>query len=151
MKAKLSGIILAAIILVTSAGCSSISRETHFTPCNDPQCAKCHGTGTYKCPRCLGRGVEVCSVCNGMGSRNCTACGGCGLHKDKKCKSCDGRGHIKCPFCNGLGREECRSCHGTGLIDCGLTTYTWVCRKCGQRFDYPAKLCPVCDKDKMNK
>ena len=137
---------LAAVALI--AGCSTITRQTHFTPCVNPQCLKCRGTGSYKCAVCLGRGQTVCRGCHGAGHIKCFDCGGDGVRANGvKCACALGLGPVGrklCAVCNGTGHDRCNTCRGKGMIDCGTTTYDWLCRKCGERFDYPAKVCPKC-------
>jgi hypothetical protein len=135
-------ILMAGVAMLT--GCSTIRRETHFTPCANPQCPQCHGDKTYKCSECLGRGSVQCRSCGGSGTLSCYKCGGTGMKGDLGCVACGRSGRIACYTCNRTGMAQCKNCHGKGMVQCGTTSYTWVCRQCGTRFDYPAKTCPKC-------
>lgn len=142
------GTILAIAFIVLLTGCTSISREDHFHPCVDKKCSLCLGAGIYRCPKCLGRGMIQCSSCSGRGTSSCGKCKGTGVTKANKCDHCEGTGNSRCSRCNNTGMRECDRCRGEGRIRCGTTTHTWVCRKCGERYDYSPKKCAKCGKKK---
>ncbi len=139
----------AMTVLVLGAGCASIHKQTNFFPCEDADCGKCRGHGNYRCTRCLGRGAETCGSCNGDGFYlRFVACHEHRKRRRSSCHGCRRQERRNCSSCSGLRTRSCRKCGGDGMIECGTTTYNWLCRKCGKRFDYPAKLCPDCDKKK---
>ena len=144
---QVCGLVGVLLALVVFSGCTSISRQTVLTPCSDAQCPVCRGTKTHRCEECLGRASVPCRACKGLGTVTCTNCGGDGVKNGLKCGCALGGGPVgrkMCPLCNGTRFEQCPTCRGKGMVACGTTSYVWVCRKCGARYDYPAEACTRC-------
>jgi hypothetical protein len=114
-------LILSIALAAISPGCGPIRQ---WEPCQNPQCARCKGTGSFRCNQCLGSGYAKCSgnmfiaACDN-GTTICRTCNGGGMYLDKQCYNCNGRGRMNCTECGGTGRASCKTCGGDGMAACG--------------------------------
>ena len=138
--------LLIALSLFFIGGCSSIYKQGTFHECKQANCALCKGTGFQPSQYCQGSGQIRCRSCRGMKHITCTECNGLGQKAGLICSKCNGQRNFKCTTCGANGTTICKKCNGAGKRPCGKTTYSWVCRDCGKKFDYPAKRCPACNK-----
>ncbi len=119
------------------------------TCCSDPNCPRCHGSGSAVCGQC-DNGWRSCNECGGTGKEVCRECSGgttsCPHPGDaveirietteeqaentEVCDSCNGSGTERCPSCGGEYRQPCGECSGTGKERCSVCEETGRCRRC---------------------